>query len=77
MNSLSSVLRIICGIVLLILSGSMYFKSRDQIAAGAHVQLFGFATNAEPWQLTLGFATIALIGVVLLLLGIVGLARRS
>ncbi|HEX5177099.1 MAG TPA: hypothetical protein VFV83_08725 [Chthoniobacteraceae bacterium] len=76
MNYLSPLLRIVCGIALLILSGSMYFKARAQVAAGAQVHLFGATAAAEPWQLTLGFGIIALIGIVLLVLGLAGLARR-
>jgi hypothetical protein len=76
MNYLSPLLRIVCGIVLLILSGSMYFKTRAQVAAGAQVHLFGAPSALEPWQLTLGFAVIALIGLVLLILGLAALTRR-
>ena len=76
MNPLSSILRIICGIAVLILAGSIYFKARPQVAAGAQVQLFGATFAAESWQLTLGFGVIALIDVVLLMLGLLGLSRR-
>jgi TRAP-type C4-dicarboxylate transport system permease small subunit len=76
MNSFSSILRIVCGVVLIILGYSTYSRNAAHIAAGEPMQVFGHLTNAEPRQLTLAFAVIGLIGLFLIVLGCVNLLKR-
>ena len=75
MRQLSSIMRIICGVALIILGYSTYSRNSAHIAAGEPMQVFGHMTNAEPWQLTLAFAVIGLIGVFLIVLGCVNLLK--
>lgn len=75
MNYLSSLLRIVCGLAIVVLAYSTYHRNSARIAAGESPQIFGYATGASSSQLTLSFAVIGLIGVVLILLGIAGLLK--
>jgi hypothetical protein len=78
MNYVSAAIRIVCGLVLVILAASTYLKGREHIGEGTRqVQIFGFATSAEPWQLALAFGTVGLIGLVLIGLGFATLLRKS
>jgi uncharacterized membrane protein YidH (DUF202 family) len=71
----SSLLRIICGVILIILGYSTYSRNSAHINAGEPMQVFGHVTNAEPWQLTLAFGLIGLIGLFLIVLGCVNLLK--
>ena len=75
MNYISSILRIVCGVAILILCLSMYRKMTAQLAAGAQLQLMGHPTGASSGQLMLAFAVIGLIGLFLLILGVVNLLK--
>jgi len=75
MNHISSVLRIVSGLAILILCISMYRNMAAQLAAGGQLQLFGQPTGASSGQLTIGFVVIGLIGLFLLVIGIVSLLR--
>ena len=75
MNPISSIARIICGLVLIILSYTTYQNTFANAAPGTQLQLFGMATGATSGQLTLGFVAIGLIGAALLALGAIGLLK--
>ena len=75
MNPISSILRIICGLALIVLSYSTYHKNSERFAAGESLQIFGFPTGASSGQLTLAFSVIGLIGAVLIVLGVLGLLK--
>ena len=76
MNSISSLIRIICGLALIILSYTTYKNTFAQAASGAQLQVFGMTTGATSGQLTFGFVVIGLIGVALLALGVIGLFKK-
>lgn len=78
MNSISSILRIVCGLGLLVLSYSVYRKHSEPISAGGAVEIFGVATGASPGHVTIAFAVIGLLGLGFVVLGLIGLlkARR-
>lgn len=76
MNSVSSLLRIVCGLALLILAYSTYQKALAQVSSGAPIQIFGVTTGASPGLLTLGLAAVGLIGAGLLALGVMGLLKN-
>jgi hypothetical protein len=75
MNSISSLLRIVCGSAVLFLAWSSWSKNKAAIAAGAPAEIFGQAIKSDGNVLTIAFGVIGLIGVGLLLLGIIGLLR--
>ena len=77
MNPISAITRIICGLVLIVLATSVYLKNRAAMAAGGELQLFGFTTPADSWQVTLGFVVIGLIGLAMLIIGVRSLLSRS
>ena len=75
MNQISSILRIVCGLAILILCISMYRKMSAQIASGGEIQLMGHPIGASSGTTTLMFALIGLVGLLLLILGVVGLLK--
>jgi TRAP-type C4-dicarboxylate transport system permease small subunit len=76
MNSTSSILRIICGLAVIILSYTTYQNTFAHAAPGTQLQIFGMATGASAGQLTLGFVVIGLIGTALLALGVIGILKN-
>jgi hypothetical protein len=75
MNSISSIIRIISGLALIILSYTTYQNTFAHAAPGTQLQIFGMATGASSGQLTLGFVVIGLIGSALLTLGVIGILK--
>jgi hypothetical protein len=75
MNPVSAILRIICGLVLIILAYSTYNSNSQHFAAGEPLRVFGFTTSASPGQLTFAFGAIGLIGLLLIGLGVVTLLK--
>jgi hypothetical protein len=78
MKSMSSIIRIVCGLVLIAVAGSRYFSARQQLAEadGAEVRIFGYATAAEPWLITLAFGIAGLVGLTLAGLGVFTLLKK-
>jgi hypothetical protein len=70
MNALSSVLRIVVGLALIVLAFTSYRRNSAHVEAGEPLQLFGMTTGAAPWQITLMFAVIGLIGLWLIARGV-------
>ncbi len=75
MNSISPIIRIICGLALIILSYTTYQNTFAQAAPGSQLQIFGMSTGASSGQLTLGFVVIGVIGAALLALGVMGILK--
>jgi multisubunit Na+/H+ antiporter MnhB subunit len=75
MNLISGILRIICGLAVLILTYSVYSRNSENIATGARVQILGYATDATSGQLTVALVVFGLLGLFLLGLGTVSLLR--
>jgi len=71
MNSVSAILRIICGLALIIFSYSTYHRISEPIAAGRPMEIFGVTMGASPGQVTFGLVVIGLIGLLLVILGVV------
>ncbi len=76
MNTLSSILRIFCGLALIALSISVHDSNSVRIASGAPAEVFGFPTGASGGQLTLAMVVVGLIGLLLILLGIAGFLKK-
>jgi hypothetical protein len=74
MNPISSIIRIVCGLGIVIVAVSMYRKISAQVAAGGEVQLMGHALGS-PGALQTVFVVVGLVGVVLLILGIAGFLK--
>jgi len=70
MNSVSAILRIICGLALIIFSYSTYHRISEPIAAGRPMEIFGVTMGASPGQVTFGLVVIGLIGLLLVILGV-------
>lgn len=77
MNSISSLIRIIAGTALLILTWVTWSKNKAAIAAGEPVQLFGKTIEASAGTLNLAYGLFALVAIALLALGLRGLLGSS
>ena len=75
MNLISSILRIICGLALIILAYSTHQKNTAHVAAGEPLQIFGITTGASSTQLGISFIVIGLIGLFLIILGVINLLK--
>jgi cell division protein FtsX len=76
MNQATSILRMICGLAILVLCFSQYQSMSTALDAGGQPQLFGHAVSMSGTQLYLCLGVCALIGLVLFLVGAVRLLRR-
>ena len=75
MNPISSLVRIVVGIAILVFTYISYQRTFSGVAEGGKVTLFGSETGASPEMLTLGFGVVGIVGVVLVGLGILGLLK--
>lgn len=75
MQSVSSLLRLVCGLGVLGLAWTSWSQHKDAIAAGGPVQLFGQTLPADSASVTLAFGLIAVLALGLILLGVLGLLR--
>ena len=75
MNPISSIVRIVLGLVLVIVAYSSYNRIAVHVEAGERIEIFGYVTNAAQWQMTLAYAAIGLIGIFLIILGTVNLLK--
>ena len=75
MTQISSIIRIVAGLAILILSYSIYHRTFDGVKSGGKFLLFGSETGASAGQLTFGFVVIGLIGAGLAILGVLGLLK--
>ena len=71
MNTIPAIIRIVCGLALIIFSYSTYHRISGHIAAGEPIEIFGVTIGASPGQLTFAFGVIGLIGILLFILGVV------
>ncbi len=74
MNSISSLLRIVCGLGLLILTWSTYQRVNHPVHPGERIQVLGMNV-ASAGQLTIPLVIFGLVGLGLLLLGVMGLMK--
>jgi hypothetical protein len=76
MNILSAVLRLICGVVLMIAAAATYHRASAHVAAGEPIQVAGITIGATPGQFSIALGVIAVIGLLLVILGIVTLFKK-
>jgi hypothetical protein len=77
MNLLSASLRFLCGIGLIVAAYATYNRTKAHVAAGEPIQIAGVTFGASPGQVSLALAFVALIGVLLIIVGIVTLMKRQ
>jgi hypothetical protein len=75
MNPVSSIIRIITGLVLIILSYVTYQKNSAHIDAGEPAKALGFEIGLSGSQLTIAFTVIGFIGLGLVIFGVVGFLK--
>jgi hypothetical protein len=76
MNPLSSVLRLVFGLIIVVMSVLQYRSMKAHLAEGGTPQLFGHVVGLSATGLTVLFVILGLVGLVLLIAGAKGLARR-
>lgn len=76
MNIVFPILRIVAGLALIIVAVTRYFSVRTQLADGAQIQIFGYTPSGEPWQLMLALGVALVLGLALIALGSVPLAKK-
>ena len=72
----SSLLRIIIGLALIVMTIAVYSKNSAQIAAGGQVRIFGMSTGTAGWPLTVGFIVAGLVGLLFVILGVSGFLKN-
>ncbi|MES2709666.1 MAG: hypothetical protein V4726_23915 [Verrucomicrobiota bacterium] len=72
---MSPIIRIICGLGIILFSWSVYQKNSAAIAAGTPMSIGGYAPGGSPGQVATAFGVIGLIGVSMVILGIAGLVK--
>ena len=77
MNSLSALFRLVSGAAILVLAWMSWSKNKAAIAAGEPVLIAGTTVDAGAGTLTLAYAFVAVIGLGLVLLGVLGLTGRK
>ena len=76
MNMISGILRLICGLALIIFSIGTYYRASEHVAAGNPVQVLGITIGLSSGGLALALEVVGLIGVLLLVLGVVTLVKK-
>ncbi|MES2470554.1 MAG: hypothetical protein V4675_24890 [Verrucomicrobiota bacterium] len=77
MNTVSALLRLACGGVILLLAWTSWGKTNVAITAGKPVELFGQTIQADGASITLAYGLIAVLALGLILLGVLGLLRSK
>lgn len=75
MNSISSIIRIICGLALIILAYTTYQNTVAHAVPGSKLMIFGMATDASAGQITLGLVVVGLMGAAFAALGAIGILK--
>ena len=77
MKLVSALLRLICGLALIIFAFATYRRVGAQVAAGQPIEIGGVSIGASAGQLSLGLAVVGVIGVFLMIFGVVTFLKRS
>ena len=76
MNAVSAILRFLCGLTLIVAAYATHRRASGHIAAGEPIEIAGITIGASPSELSFALAAVALIGVVLIVLGVVTLVKK-
>ena len=74
---MSSVLRILCGLAILVFTITTYRKTFAGFQEGGKLAVWGSPVDLPPGLLTLGFVVIGLVGALLIVLGIVSFLKSK
>lgn len=79
MKNTSAIIRIICGVVLMIIAIKLYASSHAQLADGQEhaVQMFGRQTSLTPAQAMLVYLGAGLAGFAFIIFGVIPLLKRK
>ena len=73
MNTVSALLRVICGGVILLFVWMSWSKNKAAVAAGEPLQLFGQTIDAGAGTINVAYVLIAVIALGLVVMGVLGL----
>ena len=77
MKVVSGVLRLICGLALIIFAFATYRRVGAQVAAGQPMEIGGITIGASAGQLSLGLVIVGVLGLVLMIFGIVTFLKKQ
>jgi hypothetical protein len=77
MKTVSGVIRLICGLGLIIFAFATYHRIGAQVASGQEIQIAGVKIGASVGQLDIGLIVIGAIGIFLIVLGVLTLMKKK
>jgi TRAP-type C4-dicarboxylate transport system permease small subunit len=77
MKFVSGVLRLICGLALIIFAFATYQRAGAHVAAGQPIEIAGVTIGASASQLYFALVIVAVIGVFLMILGVVTFVKKK
>jgi hypothetical protein len=77
MKLISGMLRLICGLALIIFAFATYRRIGAQVAAGQPIEIGGVTLGASAGQLNLGLVVVGVIGVFLMIFGVVTFLKKQ
>ena len=75
MNAMSSLIRLMIGLALIMASYTTYQNTIVKAVPGAKLALFGMVTDLSPGQATMGLVVVGLIGAAFVGIGVLGLLK--
>lgn len=72
---MTSIVRIIVGLALMIGVAVVYSKNTAQIAAGGQVRIFGISAGNSGWLIP-AFIIVGLVGMIFVIVGIAGILKN-
>ena len=77
MKTVSGVLRLLCGLGLIIFAFVTYHRIGAQVASGQEIQIAGIKFGASVGQLDFGLIIVGVIGIFLIVLGVLTFLRKK
>jgi hypothetical protein len=77
MKTVSGVLRLLCGLGLIIFAFVTYHRIGAQVASGQEIQIAGVKLGASVGQLDIGLVVVGLVGIFLIVLGALTLMKKK
>ncbi len=77
MKVISGILRLICGLALIIFAFATYRRVGEHVAAGQPIQIAGVTIGASAGQLEFALIVFGVVGVLLIVLGVVTFVKKQ
>ena len=77
MKAVSGLLRLICGLTLIVVAIGTYHRVGAQVAAGQRIEIAGVSIGASAAQLNFALVVVGVIGILLIILGVVTFLKKQ